>query len=364
MAMGEVDRSAVGMFVRPTRTQARDANLLYERGANRDDIYGETGLIRDYDPNVNRWMTELSDEGASLRPDAITDNNLFQEEMGRFQSGDLGQLLDHPRLYDYDPSLRDLPVLLSEGENAFYAENPRVKAPGSYGLKLDLREAGPMGVDPLTIPLHEVQHALDFKDNAFAPNLSRGGSLNAISDDAAEGWMRDYKLNIRTMLRKLEDAYWKMDPEHPLRDEVKKQLANLQRIDTNVRNAPPEQLLREARHALYQRDPWEDRARRVMRRQGLSQELIDSRQWPPWLDLDVPEQELRMGPYTSLADYARRLEENPEHAASAKNDPGSAAYNLIRMMEYLKIAAAGGGLGLSVGAVRAALQDAMEAEDA
>lgn len=162
----DVDPNSAGMFVPAGRRLAERAQTLEDRGAESDNIWHDLMAFRG-STTGGHWATELNDAGARLQPDTAS----FINDHG-FGNATVGQIMDHPALYDWDRGvnadrspLSNLPVQIVPGHDSGFARNPRTYLhPRETKPRTIYRPYMRLGTDDLAKPdaignvLHEAQH--------------------------------------------------------------------------------------------------------------------------------------------------------------------------------------------------------------
>lgn len=138
--------------------------LKLEEGFDSDFLRQEYGWFKGAD---GKWRYEIDDSTASLKVSKLTGG----------MRGTLGQLLDHPSLFNAYPILAKTPISVSESlgnSDGYFSIS--YDSPTGFSIKLSARAK-----DPLNLLVHEVQHAIQ-EIESFA----KGGSpstMQAIKDD-------------------------------------------------------------------------------------------------------------------------------------------------------------------------------------
>lgn len=224
------------LFVRGTEDQNRLMDVLEKKGMSREEIWKETGLIRDTKGNV---ITEINDKDAKFYPNGdltfrkdhpeyaryedlyskllyedLTESELAEfKELGeiwgrererlkeRFRNGNakLGDVFEHDKLYEVMPELADVPIRYVENLGA-WGERSSKGISLSSQLDASLREA---------VVLHEVQHEIQAKEDR------PGGSnpeywQNRISNGESFG---KYDKDIKRAEQEKELAWMQMPEE-------------------------------------------------------------------------------------------------------------------------------------------------------
>ena len=119
------------------------AERMAKEGASREEIWDTTGWFKGVD---GKWRFEIDDSGASIRRDTIDKH--MQLKPGNGFRKPLGEVMDHPALYEAYPDLPSRPVDIAKLSKG---------AVGEYDRAKDM--AGMMAADPSIIRtgmLHEV----------------------------------------------------------------------------------------------------------------------------------------------------------------------------------------------------------------
>lgn len=125
------------------------AQVLEAAGTHQDEIWKQTGTIRGAE---GRWKQEISDRGVILKGDLSFEHYLHAEGVAK-----LGNVLDHPELYEAYPWAKDMDVVLRKGGGASYLTPNTIKI-------------GRDNLDVSTL-LHEIQHAIQDREG-----FAQGGS--------------------------------------------------------------------------------------------------------------------------------------------------------------------------------------------
>ena len=282
------------------------AKKLETSGANRDEIWKETGWANDN----GDWKFEISDyldfdneKGADINPSSF---QIIKDFGGTTQENFMG----HPELYDAYPNLRDRPIRSITGSGGQYNTGTDVV---SIGDKLLSPTSGGELSNTQSVNLHELQHAIQQREK-----FAGGGSPDMFKGDKT---IYDLKESQR---KEFEDAYGysqkfdyeilKKEPElyrelikqgeqqgfssRPFYDEfAKRNLPESDRVWFGKRMDSMDRELNSLRgnankdpYEQYQRLAGEAEARNVQTRMDWTPE--QRRATPPWKSLDVPEDEL------------------------------------------------------------------------
>ena len=136
-------------------------HLMKLKGAStiEDVAFKATGWTQE--PKTNKWMFRIDDSGAKLK-DGFAD--FIHKKKGSIK---LGKILDHPKLYEAYPQLRDVTVFIGKGLEAAHRTH-EIKIPGSaMGLWLDHSRHYSWEIEPGTLG------SVELKDGKVLP-LSKG----------------------------------------------------------------------------------------------------------------------------------------------------------------------------------------------
>lgn len=109
----------------------------------REFIFGETGWWRGKD---GQWRFEIDDSGAALTERFLKTENVYEAK--------LGEVLDHPRLFEAYPELRDVKV------NQLYIDDTRPRSGGFIPARNTIFGHSPDLRGMINLLLHEPQHAI------------------------------------------------------------------------------------------------------------------------------------------------------------------------------------------------------------
>lgn len=129
------------------------AREMEREGTDQETIRQSTGWFRGMD---GKWRYEIDDSGISLKTMGSIPNYTT-----------LGELLDHPKLFDAYPDLKDVGVIfqnLGNGQGKYNITFDDIDL--DYSLKMDQDEL-------LNVLLHEAQHAIQEREG-FARGSNRG----------------------------------------------------------------------------------------------------------------------------------------------------------------------------------------------
>jgi hypothetical protein len=156
------------------------ANHMEMAGKYGDHIWDKTGWARGAE---GKWRNEIDDSNAVLNPDLLKPDSKAGLSISIPDSGmRLGDVLQHPDLYDAYPELADMRVKPLEGTKEFQ-QDPLIK--GMYGDEAHgeseptfyLRSDSPDGVKSTL--LHEIQHRVQRIEN-----FPRGSAPNEFLPDS------------------------------------------------------------------------------------------------------------------------------------------------------------------------------------
>lgn len=172
-------------------SEVRKATKMLDAGLSDEAVLAATGMFAGPNAQVDgivrtflsdqgaklKYSTELDDTGIGRRPSTyITPGAVMGPDMiisaPWGSSSKLEDILDHPELFKADPSLRDIRVGPTLGYGGAY-----------YKAAKDFIGLGAQGkpVDMLSTILHEVQHAIQSRNN-----MMLGGSPEMFLQDAAK----------------------------------------------------------------------------------------------------------------------------------------------------------------------------------
>lgn len=150
--MGAAKSGTAGIFGGKLAKTADHAALaraeeMVAKGANRDQIWKETGWFKGAD---DKWRFEIPDEAAKLNP------NTYKDGLPKFgQPGPVAGHLWHPELYDAYPEARQTIMRIERGDNVgrfFPGDKPVAQV-----------EASTLG-KARSIGLHEMQHDVQARE--------------------------------------------------------------------------------------------------------------------------------------------------------------------------------------------------------
>ena len=155
---------------------------LIERGVRPETLWGETG--RWFIGKDGQLRIELDDSAMELKPalyDNASDRIRRNDTMGEsdwlttFELEDslgeklnyerLEDLIDHKELFDAYPSLKDMKVYLDGGNRKRYKNSYGVYREGTDDIVLNLNRIGYKPDDVKETLIHEVQHAIQKREN-------------------------------------------------------------------------------------------------------------------------------------------------------------------------------------------------------
>jgi len=269
------------------------AKKLETGGANRDEIWKETGWANDN----GDWKFEISDyldfdneKGADINPSSF---QIIKDFGDTTQENFMG----HPELYAAYPNLKDRPIRSVAGSGGQYNTGTDVV---SIGDKLLSPTSGGELSNTQSVNLHELQHAIQQREK-FA-----GGGSTATFDKKLESAKKLYpKYSQAAEIRGLLDEGVPIDdiPDiykgMPEKDYVMSllqdpnDLSMIKEYSLDELNSMSKSAKRDLDikpHEAYERLAGEAEARNVQTRMDWTPE--QRRETPPWASLDVPEDEL------------------------------------------------------------------------
>lgn len=233
------------------------AKELADSGASREDIWSNTGWFKD---NDGHWKYEIDDSAATMNKKGLQD---LMDYGWRKQK----QLIDHPDMHSAYPHSADISTsTLTDGmEGARYADfngqgemialSPKILREGLSRKKI----AASALEETKKTNLHELQHSIQEKEG-----FARGGNPESISSDISA-------------LKELEGmSYSEMD------DFQKEMFKSLRSKYGMAKSSTP--------YDIYKRLAGEAESRNVEYRANMTASERKAR--PPWMTLDVPENEL------------------------------------------------------------------------
>ena len=258
------------------------AKKLETGGANRDEIWKETGWANDN----GDWKFEISDyldfdneKGADINPSSF---QIIKDFGGTTQESFMG----HPELYDAYPNLKDRPIRSVAGSGGQYNTGTDVV---SIGDKLLSPTSGGELSNTQSVNLHELQHAIQSREG-----FAGGGSPTEfeltpkLQADSLKQW-GDISVLKRLINGRGEDVapskfeilIGRPPSEMELNLAKSKSFDDIAAAQKNLRTDPVDK---------YERLAGEAEARNVQTRMDWTPE--QRRETPPWASLDVPEDEL------------------------------------------------------------------------
>ena len=163
-ATGQIPKNAIGTFGGPFSKTAPIKDFMAgakmeRKGATPQDIWQEKGVFRDPEKN---WSYEIPDRDAQLHSGI---------NFKRPSHNELSQTLFHPKLYEAYPDLANITTSL-------YPKTKDVSgrfgtlAPGALGRMAQIEAKGPPRSMRSTL-LHEINHAIDTKENRFGAGRTK-----------------------------------------------------------------------------------------------------------------------------------------------------------------------------------------------
>jgi hypothetical protein len=325
-----VDPNAAGMLypVSPRSRAAQRAQSMLESGWDQDRVWDETGLTLSPDlDNTGVWL------GPRSWADARMTTDMSEADLAGFNAGDLDAFVTGAPL---PKSLRDRIQLILDPEQrgGGVAE---VYDNGDINIRLGTERARLEPGEQVPYQLaHEAQHAVAYnrKGVPWGTSIDSARASRIVTES-----VDDKMPALKRMLADAEEAYWS-DPT-PANKAAMVEMR--QYYDYALSN--PEVIRDHAALSVYKRELGEALARWAEKNAYKS--LADIRSGPaPFSALDTP-----------LAKTLVRGEGLWGKYRDRRNNS-----EVQRLANFFKIATAMGGLGLSMGAVRQALQREMESE--
>ncbi len=285
--MGGAPRGALGMFAgRGAKTAdlgaMKRAEDMLAKGANRDDVWMETGWFKDVD---GQMKFEIDDSGAALT-DSATD--AFHADMIPFPLSEytspLGDFMNHQGAYSAYPELKLAEVQRRGGDGGSYQHSPSPFVDRGYIEKIKLGVGE--GENVKSVALHEGQHAIQGREGFAA-----GGSPEAMSvpRDAAKARINFLNSEASRLAKEMDEVSvgygnpksGKEKIYNQLRDEYDAAQSEKMRL-WDESTADP--------YGQYRKLAGEAEARNVQTRMDFTPE--QRRAQTPWSTLDVPEDSL------------------------------------------------------------------------
>lgn len=295
------------------------ARMLREQGTNPEDVRKETGWSQFPDGN---WRYEIDDSMSkyAANPDAKT----------------LGEVLDHPDLYDAYPHLREMPFQVRDMESrGAYGDNAGIalsKKESEAGSRMVMQPSGYAKEEgPRSILMHEVTHGIQSHEGH-----ARGGNpyefLPEIKKKQAEIESKILALNFR-----MSDASRNGD-----KAAYSRLMEERQALVPEAQSDPYE-----IANELYRRQAGEAEARLVQRRLNLSK---DARHFIS------PENGFDVAPDEQIIRFRGQNDKNVLDSSIGEDENG---YRRIRANRPApaSVSEAGGGLRHDGGAVRGLVED-------
>lgn len=232
-------------------------------------VRGETGWFRGADGD---WRFEIDDSTSKLKaaPDQLTAGS----------ERTLGDVLDHPELYENYPQLASVPVGFNERLGGSYSARTSPDDTGYFtvGNAADISNPKRRNDQVWSVTSHEVQHAVQDLEN-----FATGGSPHFLKP-GTPGWglYREIQKNLRTPLS-LEEYAVKagFDSVDDARASYPGYLKMVKKAPAEYDRMAQETAAREG----YRRSAGEVEARNVQTRLGWPQ---SERAVGPWVTEDVP----------------------------------------------------------------------------
>lgn len=174
------------------KKRLREAKQMAEQGMNPDTIRTATGWFKG--PYDGKWRNEITDKYAKWRQpfEKLEESKLFASTQMEYK---LGDVLDHPQLYQMYPTARELKVVKRAGFMDFGGLQ------GSFDGNQTI-QITPYAKDPLSTLLHEVQHWVQEQEG-----FATGGNENSALDAATpEQLQRQAKQAMEKLQPKLDES--------------------------------------------------------------------------------------------------------------------------------------------------------------
>ena len=201
------------------RSALEEAMSLDTEGVDNEEIRKRTGWFRGMD---GKWRFEFDDSVMSLKPEWKT---------ARY----LGQLIDHPNLFNHYPALKYVPVKFDENETGAYYNI----APGDYFLLLGRSFLNGTDSKRLNTIAHEVQHAIQMEEGFTAggtTELFQGREERASQQvvDALRQEMEDLIANVPEEYKKKFRRFAYLNESGQYGDELDRLVSELNAYDTGL----------------------------------------------------------------------------------------------------------------------------------
>jgi hypothetical protein len=299
------------------------AEGMAAKGANRDEIWNQTGWFRGAD---NKWRFEIPDDAATFHRSTMhpVDYNIFGKTITA-DTGTASSVLRHDQLWDAYPDQNFMTVVQGRGDFKGQYSPPIGKGnDASISLNFDRLETAP---EMRSTMLHEMQHAIQEREG-FArganpeslraldnpdvtiyreavkgePDLVRLNEVTASPaykaeiDGQNEIWKRDYQSRLDEIYARGRD-YTPGDADQvfadfnafkagkfPLDEEADRLFKALRARGVPTREPQPSL----SGHDAYDRIAGEVESRNVQKRMNMTPD--ERRASPPWTTQDYPDQ--------------------------------------------------------------------------
>lgn len=259
--LGDESGAFAGIRAKTADLGALDrAKAMTEAGASRDDVWSETGWFRGVD---GQWRFEIDDRGAAFRGEGTP------SDIAAARGGTVGDAFYHWDAFKAYPHLRDVSFKggLDEPNSGTFMASGDYMVPDAIALADD-------ATDPQRLMLHELQHAIQSKEN-----FARGGNPSQFYPEEL--------INQANDLDHLEDSL--LGQSWRAKDPAEKAELLRRSREAGEQKRALRQQAAEWRFNQYQSLGGEVEARNVETRRNMTPD--QRRATPPWLTQDVPDEQ-------------------------------------------------------------------------
>lgn len=235
-----------------------EAIEMERRGVDANEIKNVTGFQRNLD---GKWMYHLPDNKSSLNAElmrqdlrGLEESDQYLREKGVLPEGvsssfqrPLGEILDHPELYEAYPDVYNIPVTYGYGTSSSrgtYYPRGLMRPVGTIDLNLsrtrDPDDANPFGNQTRSTLIHEIGHAvsdIEGRSTGGTPNtayMARDRAKMAELEPYFDDYIKSNEVNDEmNNYFKAEDIRIKLDQAGEMTDEQRRSF-----IANEVRNNP------------------------------------------------------------------------------------------------------------------------------
>lgn len=137
-----------------------------------EEIFRATGWWMGLD---GKWRWVIDDSQATFIAEFLQGRNILEAVMERITQGEpvtLGDILDHPALFDAYPDLMNIPILIDETRRASSYQSMSITLGGDKHGNAD-----ELNMDVMETLMHEIQHYIQQREN-----FNRGGTMRMVAD--------------------------------------------------------------------------------------------------------------------------------------------------------------------------------------